>query len=127
MEHHYQYHVLRMPPDQWPEPVLRAFNRVNPNVYIPMQGPRELGASGLLGQWDRTDSIKEITAPALVIGAKYDTMDPKHMEWMAGELPNARYLYCPNGSHMAQYDDSETYFSGLLKFIRDVDQGKFGL
>lgn len=127
MEHYYQHHVLRMPPDEWPEPVVRAFSRVNPNVYISMQGPSELGASGVILNWDRTNSLKEIKVPALVIGAQHDTMDPKHMEWMADEIPNARYLLCPNSGHMAQYDGSEIYFDGLLKFIKDVDQGDFGL
>ena len=125
MEHHYQYHILRIPPDQWPEPMMRAFTRVNPNVYIPMQGPSELGASGVIADWDITGLIKNITVPTLVIGAQHDTMDPKHMKWMASEIPNARYLHCPNSGHMAQYDDPETYFTGLLKFIRDVDQGNF--
>ena len=59
--------------------------------------------------------------PTLVIGAKYDTMDPAHMEWMASELPNGRYLYCPDGSHIAHYDDQEVYMAGLIEFIRDVD------
>ena len=42
---------------------------------------------------------------------------------MAGQLPNGRYLFCPNGSHMAMYDDQATYFRGLVAFIRDVEQG----
>ena len=49
--------------------------------------------------------------PTLVIGAEHDTMDPAHMEWMAEQLPRGRYLHCPNGSHMAMYDDQQTYFA----------------
>jgi proline iminopeptidase len=63
--------------------------------------------------------------PALVIGARHDTMDPAHMEWMAGALKKGRYLDCPNGSHMAMYDDQEIYFRGLTQFIHDVDAGRF--
>jgi proline iminopeptidase len=55
--------------------------------------------------------------PTLVIGARYDSMDPGHMEMMARRLPNGRYLYCPNGSHLAMYDDQETYFGGLIDFL----------
>jgi proline iminopeptidase len=44
--HHYVEHVVRIPPDQWPDPVNLAFKHLNPAVYIPMQGPSELGASG---------------------------------------------------------------------------------
>ena len=121
MPMHYEKHLLRMPFAQWPEPVQRGFKRVNPSVYVPMQGTSELGASGKLLNWDRTADLKTISVPVLVIGARYDTMDPKHMEWMSKQIPNGRYLYCPNGSHMALYDDQQIYFRGLIDFIRDVD------
>jgi proline iminopeptidase len=58
--------------------------------------------------------------PTLVIGARYDTMDPVFMEMMAGRLPLGQYLYCPNGSHLAMYDDQHTYFAGLTGFLRDL-------
>jgi proline iminopeptidase len=60
-----------------------------------------------------------------VIGAKYDTMDPKHMEWMSHEVQNGRFLFCPNGSHLSQYDDQKNYFKGVIQFLRDVDGGDF--
>lgn len=125
LEHHYVEHALRMPLDEWPDPVNRAFKHMNPDVYIPMQGPSELGASGKLVEWDRTEDLDEISVPTLVIGARHDTMDPAHMEWMAGAVQNGRYLLCPNGSHMAMYDDQVTYFNGLIKFVGDVDSGRF--
>ena len=123
MEHHYVDHVLRMPPEKWPNPVVRAFEHLNPKVYVPMQGPSELGASGLLENWDRTEALNQIAVPTLVIGAQHDTMDPKHMKWMAGQFPKGRYLHCPNGSHMAHVDDQATYFEGLITFLQDVDAG----
>jgi proline iminopeptidase len=121
---HYALHILRMPPDQWPDPVNRAFKHMNPKVYIPMQGPSELGASGKLVKWDRTADLKSVAVPTLVIGAQHDTMDPKHMEWMSKQFPRGRYLYCPNGSHLALYDDQQTYVNGVIAFIKDVDGGK---
>ena len=123
-EHHYVEHILRMPLAEWPDPVNRAFKHLNAAVYVPMQGHSELGAGGKLVQWDRTADLGKITIPTLVIGAQYDSMDPKHMEWMASAFPNGRYLYCPNGSHFALYDDQVPYFDGLIKFIRDVDVGR---
>jgi proline iminopeptidase len=124
LPNHYTQHLLRMPPDQWPDPVNRAFKHVNPKIYVPMQGPSELGASGKLANWDRTKDIHNIAVPTLVIAAKYDTMDPAHMEWVSKQLPKGRYLLCPNGSHLAEYDDQQTYFRGLISFILDVDAGK---
>jgi proline iminopeptidase len=116
----YVQHILRMPPEAWPDPVLRAFSHLNKKIYVPMQGPSEMGASGVLEKWDRTADLKNIQVPALVIGARHDTMDPKHMEWMSKQLPKGRYLYCPNGSHLAMYDDRETYFTGLIGFLKSL-------
>ena len=121
---HYQLHILRMPADQWPDPVNRAFKHVNEAVYVPMQGPSELGASGALAKWDRSHDLGQIAVPTLVIGAQHDSMDPKHMKWMSEQFPKGRYLECPNGSHMAMYDDQQTYFPGLIQFITDVNEGK---
>ncbi|MGZ8797016.1 MAG: proline iminopeptidase-family hydrolase [Thermoanaerobaculia bacterium] len=120
MPHHYEKHLLRMPAAQWPEPVNRTFKHLNPAIYVPMQGPSELGASGKLLHWDRSADLAKITAPTLVIGARYDTMDPEYMKWMSTAIPHARFLFCPNGSHMAFYDDQRVYFAGLIDFIRSV-------
>ena len=121
----YVQHILRMPHDQWPDPVQRTFEHLNAKVYVPMQGPSELGVGGKIASWDRTDDLAKIGVPTLVIGARYDTMDPAHMEWMAGQVQRGRYLFCPKGSHLAIYDDQEVYMEGILRFIRDVDEGRF--
>lgn len=79
-----------------------------------------LPAAGTLLEWDRTGDLERIDVPTLVIGARHDTMDPAHMETMAGRFPRGRYLGCPNGSHLAMYDDQETYFNGLVEFLLNV-------
>ena len=117
MPAHYEKHILRRPAAEWPDPVNRAFAHLNDKIYIPMQGPSELGASGKLEKWDRSRDLAKITVPTLVIGAEHDSMDPRHMEWMAKQLPNGEYLHCPNGSHMNMYDDQETYMNGLIAFL----------
>ena len=121
--HHYVKHVLRMPYDKWPDPANRAFKNINPKIYVSMQGPSELGASGKLIDWDRTADLQKITVPTLAIGARYDTMDPAHMEWIARQAQKGQYLYCPNGSHMAMYDDQKTYMDGVIHFLQSTDVG----
>ena len=117
MEIHYQYHVLRMPPEQWPDPVLRAFAKINNSIYVPIQGPSELGANGKLLNWDRTPDLNKINTPTLVLGGEYDTMSPRFLEHMASLMPNGTSYICPQGSHMAMYDDQQAYFSALVDFI----------
>jgi proline iminopeptidase len=124
-KHYYAQHILRMPPDQWPDPVNRAFNKTNKKIYIPMQGPSELGASGKLVNWDRTADLGKIAVPTLAIGARYDTMEPAQMERIAKSVQKGRYLFCPNGSHLAIYDDQKIYMAGIIEFIGDVDAGRF--
>ncbi|MHA7130876.1 proline iminopeptidase-family hydrolase [Algoriphagus namhaensis] len=125
-EHHYPYHVLRMPLDQWPAEVVQTLEKVNPEVYVYMQGYSEFGITpgATLEGWDIKSELSKITVPTLVIGGTHDTMDPAHMEWMASEFPNGSFLLCPNGSHLSQYDDPEHFFPGLLTFLKQVDQGK---
>jgi proline iminopeptidase len=125
MQSFYVEHVLRMPADQWPDPVLRAFAKLNRKIYVPMQGPSEMGASGKLVRWDRTADLPRITVPTLAIGARYDTMEPAQMERIAKSVKRGRYLFCPKGSHLALYDDQVVYMRGLIQFILDVDSGRF--
>ena len=127
MEHYYTEHLLRMPVDKWPQSVNLAFRHMNPEVYVYMQGPSEFGMYGdaTLKNWDVKGELPKLSVPTLVIGATYETMDPKHLEWMSGEVQNGRFLLCPNGSHLSQYDDQKTYFEGVVNFIKDVDGGAF--
>ena len=121
---YYPKHILRFPLDQWPNPISRAFANINVSMYSVMQGPSEFGFAGnaKLKNWDIKSELFKIKVPTLVIGAKHDTMDPSHMEWIASEVQNGKFLFCPNGSHFAMYDDSEIYFKGLIDFIKSIDQ-----
>ena len=52
-------------------------------------------------------------------------MNPEHLKWMSLEMQQGRYLYCPEGSHMAMWDDQKNFYPGIIQFIRDVDDGTF--
>lgn len=120
--HFYEKHILRMPTANWPDPVVRSFAKMNQSLYVTMQGPSEFGISGRLTNWDVKAELPKITIPTLVIGAQHDTMDPEHMKWMSSQVKNGTFLLCPNGGHMAMYDDQETYFKGLIDFVKNVEK-----
>lgn len=126
MNNYYTEHFLRMPLEKWPKSINLVFEHLNPNIYIFMQGHSEFGMTGnaSLKNWDVSNRLKEIKVPTLMLGAKYDTMDPEYMEWMATEVQNGRSV-TTNGSHCSQFDDPETYFPALVKFIKDVNSGEF--
>ena len=119
---YYPKHILRMPLEKWPSPVLRSASNINYEIYLKMQGPSEFGVVGdaLLKDWDRKNDLKKLEIPVLTIGGRYDTMDPKQMEWMSKEVQNGTYLYCPEGSHWSMYDDQEIYFEGVVSFINNL-------
>ncbi|MFM1840103.1 MAG: hypothetical protein RIR47_152 [Bacteroidota bacterium] len=121
-DYYYPEHVLRMPPANWPDPVKRAFSRMNYPLYLRMQGPSEFGVVGdaVLKTWDRKADLNKIYRPLLSIGGEFDTMDPKAMEALSKAVQKGQYLYCPNGSHMSMYDDQQTYFKGLIRFLKET-------
>ena len=124
LPHFYTKHILRLDADKWPEPVNRSFGKINQSLYVTMQGPSEFGLSGKLEKWDVKKELPKLTVPTLSIGAKYDTMDPEHMKWIASQVKNGTYLYCPNGSHMSMYDDQDIYMKGLIQFLKDTNANK---
>jgi proline iminopeptidase len=127
VNNYYPKHVLRMPLEDWPDPVNRAFANMSQGLYITMQGPSEFGVVGnaKLKNWSVKNQLNKITVPTLSIGGKYDTMDPEHMKWIANEVQNGKFLFCEKGSHLCMYDDQKTFFEGLISFINEVNDGKF--
>jgi proline iminopeptidase len=118
----YAKHICRIYP--FPEPVARSFRHFNMEVYAYMQGPSEFVPGGILKDWTVWDRLKELRVPTLTIGARYDSMNPEEMEEMAELVQNGQYLHCPNGSHMALWDDQQVYMSGVVGFIQGVGNGK---
>ena len=118
MEDLYPKMVCRIQP--WPEPVTRTFRHANEKIYNFMQGKSEFLVTGNLKDWERWDRLHEIKVKALTIGARYDEMDPEDMSKMAKLMTNGSYAYCPNGSHLAMWDDQKVYFDHLLNFLQAV-------
>src|SRR6476469_8690049 len=115
----YHEHLCRL--QEWPEPFNRTMKHINTMIYTIMQGPSEFGISGRLAQWDIKAQLKNITVPTLMIGARHDTMYPKAMEEQSRMVKNGSYLYCPNGSHLAMWDDQKVYMDGVIKWIKKID------
>jgi hypothetical protein len=71
--------------------------------------PLEMGASRP-GKFLGNEKI--YNQKALTIGSNHDEM--------ATLMPNATAAICPNGSHMALWDDQAIYFRHLLAFMGSV-------
>jgi proline iminopeptidase len=119
----YDAHVVRLKP--MPDPIARAFKHINTKIYALMQGPSEFGISGRLEKWDRKADLPKIAVPTLTVGGAHDTMDPAHMKWMATQVQRGASLHCAQGSHLSMWDDQQTYFRGVIGFLKAVDGGTF--
>ncbi|WP_454804266.1 proline iminopeptidase-family hydrolase [Mucilaginibacter phyllosphaerae] len=117
--------ICRLPLDQWPEPLTRAFKKANQTIYVQMQGVDEFHVTGNFKNWDFWSRLPKIKVPALVLGGIHDEMNPESMKKEGRLLPNSRTYLCPEGSHMAMYDDQQHYFNTLTTFLKEVDQGEF--
>ena len=118
MEELYPKMICRIQP--WPEPVTRAFRASNEKIYNQMQGKSEFEVTGNLRDWERWDRLHEIKVKTLTMGAAHDEMDPEDMQKMARLMPNATSAICPNGSHLALWDDQAVYFRHLIGFLKTV-------
>jgi len=118
MEELYPIAICRSKP--WPEPVTRAFRDANLAIYNHMQGKSEFVVTGTFKDWERWDDLHKIKVKTLTLGAENDTMDPEDIRKMATLMPNAKSAICPEGSHLAMWDDQAVYFEHLLGFLRTV-------
>lgn len=124
---HYQellmklYHrcICRISP--WPDAVQRTFDHMNEQVYVTLQGPTEFNITGSCKNWTIRDRLSKITMPTLVLGGKYDSMNPADIKALADRLPNGTAHICPNGSHFSIFDDQKDYFNAITNFITSVE------
>jgi proline iminopeptidase len=118
VNHIYKHRGLRM--DEFPEPMARAMKHYNAEPDRIMLGRSALRIGGQLEKMEIFDALSTIQTPTLMVGGKYDFVDPKHMEAMSAKMQRGQYLLCPNGSHNAIWDDQEILMTGIIKFIKEV-------
>ena len=121
-QHHYVHHVLRMPVDEWPDPVTRAFAHINQVDLRPAAGAERTGSerqARRLGSHRRPRRHRRPHARHRR-RARHDESRRSWPTWRR-RFPRGRYLHCPHGSHMAMYDDQSVYFEGLVRFLLEPD------
>lgn len=114
----YSRHVCRIQP--WPESLLRTIAHLSKDVYQTIQGPNEFVVTGNIKNWNRWNDLPKITLPTLIICGRYDTMNPKDIEKMGKLIPNSTVKICENGSHCTMFDDPETYFEAIHRFLKKM-------
>jgi proline iminopeptidase len=109
-------HVCRL--DPWPEPLMRTLGKANFDIYNQMQGPNEFVITGNIRNWDRWADLPRIKTPTLVMGARYDEIDPEQVRREGRLIPRAKTWISERGSHLTMWDDQEAYFAALIPFLQ---------
>ena len=116
---HYEQHVLRMPLDAVAGAgASRSFAHINRSIYVPMQGPSELGQRRRLA---RTGTA---TTTSRASTCRPSSSAPRTTPWIrrtwSGWPGNSRTVVscsAPTAATCAMYDDQATYVSGLVEFL----------
>ena len=116
MQELYPRHICRVQP--FPEPFQRALQKVNAKIYNQMQGADEFVVSGNLKGWDRWRDLRRIRTRTLVMGARYDEMNPDSVRREAQLVPGAQLFISDTGGHLAMWDDQQHYFAALIDFLQ---------
>lgn len=111
----YTRYICRLKP--WPVGLTHSFEVANGTIYNEMQGPNEFVITGNLASWNRWADLPKIAVPTLVMGARFDEMNPRSIEREAQRIPSAEIFLSKTGSHLAMWDDQKNYFAALLKFL----------
>lgn len=110
-----QQHVLRL--KQEPQPYQRNEQHINRKHRAPLLRQMD--------HWDFSPRLASVQKPTLLLGAKYDFIPVGDYYQMSKKIPQSRVYICPAGSHFAMWDDTEHYFEALIRFLKDVETGKF--
>jgi len=114
----YRDHVCRT--EEYPEPVLSTFDRIEFDVYGLMWGPNEyvLLDTARLRDWDVREEIGAIGTETLVLTGEHDEIEPAIAADIADRIPNASLHTFDGCSHMPFWERPDAHYEVLEEFLR---------
>ncbi|AUV84035.1 proline-specific peptidase [Salinigranum rubrum] len=113
-------HVCRA--DPFPDPVSRAFEEMNHDIYGLMWGPTEfvLAETARLRGRSVTDRLDEIDVPTLVLTGTYDELTPELARDLASALPDAELVEFEASSHTPFWEQPDEHREAVEAFLHRV-------
>lgn len=88
-------------------------------AYFAMWGPHEFLLTGTLADWDVTDRLGEIAAPALILCGFYDEVDLRCHRILADGIPDNEFVIFGNSSHVTILEkEGDAYLAVVKDFVR---------
>jgi proline-specific peptidase len=116
----YARHICRL--DPWPDYLLEAFERINPQVYQTMWGAGELHITGNLKDWDITSRLGEIGVPTLLLSGRYDEFTPAEQEVLREGIPGSEWVLFEQSAHLPHAEETERFLEVLEDFLSRVER-----
>lgn len=107
-------HLCRLP--IWPE-CLKESMKIPKNMLSKVFGNYLFNCTGLLRNYDRTDELKNVQQPCLIIHGEYDFIIPECATISRDYLPNASLHLLENCSHHTFLENPDIYHRIVGSFI----------
>ncbi len=111
----YRKHVCRL--DPWPDCMVRALDKIGLEVYQDMWGPSEFTMIGILKDFDCTDRLGEIPAPALFTCGRFDEATPETTAFYRSRLPGSEMVVFEDASHEHHLEKEGEYLAEVRGFL----------
>ena len=92
-------------------------NNIATPVWSTMFGGQVLKCDGNLKWWDRTNDLKDIRVPVLIIHGEYDEIIPECAALAHKHLPNSTFKLFRDCSHMPFYENPVLYQQTVRSFL----------
>jgi proline iminopeptidase len=112
----YRRHLCRM--DPWPDVLVEALGKLNPDVYHTMWGPSEFTVTGKLKHFDLSSRLGEIDLPVLLTCGDRDEAGVATVKTFQEALPRADLAVIPGAAHFHCVEQPEIYKAAVAPFLR---------
>ena len=108
-------HICRM--EQWSEALRYCCDHIGQPVWDAMFGGQVFKCDGNLKDWDRSNDLKNIKIPVLIVHGEHDEIIPECAALAHTKLPNSELVLFRNCSHMPFYESPEEYQDVVRTFL----------
>jgi proline iminopeptidase len=91
------------------------------NIYEFMWGPSEFTATGNLLDYDRLESLPEISVPVLYLTGEYDEARPGTVAYYQSLTPNSTFEVIKNSGHVTMHDNLNETITVIRQFLERID------
>ena len=107
--------------DPWSMDTDSTFIQFNPVVYEKTWGPSEFTATGSLKNFERAESLRDLTVPVLFTTGRYDEATPETVAYYDGLTPDSRFAILENSAHLTMQDEPERYVEVVREFLNEIE------